>query len=245
MKHHSRLTITLLALLLFIPVASPGAGLLDELFKRLDTATSGTVDLDETTIVKGLREALSTGTARAVTSVSKQDGYFANQTIKILLPEKLRTTADLLAKFGFRQEVDDFVLAMNRAAEKAAPQARDCFLAALKEMTFADARKILNGEETAATEYFRLKTSNDIYGALKPVVAARLQEVGAVRSYQQLTERVNSIPFAGRVAVFDLDHYVTDKAVAGLFSMLGEEEKKIRTDPGARGSQLLRQVFGK
>jgi len=197
------------------------------------------------TIAKGLKEALSTGTSRAVSSVSKKDGYFANRMITIPMPEKLRTAADLVGTLGFRQEVDDVILGMNRAAEKAAPKATEHFMAALKAMTFDDARTILQGNNTAATEYFRRKTGEDIYREFKPLVSSSLLDVGAIKSYRQMTERFTAIPYAGQLAAFDLDAYVTDKAVEGLFIMLGEEEKKIRTDPAARGSELLRQVFGR
>lgn len=112
-------------------------------------------------------------------------------------------------------------------------------------MTFDDARKILKGDNTSAPEYFREKTSEDIYTAFKPVVSSSLQDVGAAQSYKQMMKRFNSIPFAGSVGAFDLDHYVTNKAVEGLFIMLGDEETKIRTDPAARGTELLRKVFGK
>lgn len=233
------------ALCLILPALPSQAGFLDTVISDLGLSGGPAAGLDDTTIVKGLKEALSTGTGRAVASVSKRDGYFDNQMIKILMPEKLRTAADLIGKFGFRNEVDDVILGMNRAAEKAAPKAMDYFMAALKAMTFDDARKILKGDSTSATEYFRQKTSGDIHTAFKPVIASSLQEVGAVHSYTQMTKRLNSIPFAGSVADFDLDQYVTNKAVEGLFKMLGEEETKIRTDPAARGTELLRKVFGK
>lgn len=233
----------LLVMLLIVP-ASSHAGFLDDLVRGLGISATPAAGLDDATIAKGLKEALSTGTKRAVTSVAKQDGYFGNQAIKILLPEKLRSAADLIGQFGFRKEVDDVILGMNRAAEKAAPKATEHFMSALKAMTFDDARTILQGDNTSATEYFRQKTGGDIYKSFKPVVASSLQDVGAVRSYSQMTARFNAIPFAGSMAAFDLEHYVTEKAVEGLFTMLGEEEKKIRTDPAARGTELLRKVFG-
>lgn len=234
----------MLALLVTVPAPSC-AGFLDDMIKVLDKSETPAAGLDDATIAKGMKEALSTGTRRAVSAVSKQDGYFGNQIIKITVPDKLRTAADLLGKFGFRQEVDAFVLGMNRAAEKAAPMATEYFMSALGSMTFDDARKILQGDNTSATEFFRQKSGEDIYKAFKPVVSSSLQDVGAVQSYRQMMARFNSIPFAGSVVSFDLDHYVTNKAVEGLFIILGEEEKKIRTNPAARGTELLRKVFGK
>jgi hypothetical protein len=242
MNHLTRLVL-FLALVVIVPVSSH-AGFLGDLLGSLGMADTPAGGLDDGTIVKGLKEALATGTGRAVSSVSKQDGYFGNQLIRIAMPENLRTAADLLARFGFKQEVDDFTLAMNRAAEKAAPKATEHFMTALKSMSFGEARTILQGDKTAATDYFRRKTRGDIQASFKPVVTSSLQEVGAVRSYKQMAARFNAIPFAGSLGAFDLEEYVTDKAVDGLFVMLGEEEKKIRTDPAARGTELLRKVFG-
>jgi hypothetical protein len=226
-------------------ISSAQAGFFDDLTSTLGVSAGQGNSLDDSTIAKGLKEALSTGTTRAVAAVSQRDGYFGNEMIKILMPEKIRNVADLLSKFGFRQEVDDFVLSMNRAAEKAAPKATDYFVEALKAMTFDDARNILQGDATSATQYFRQKTGDRIYSAFKPVVASNMKDVGVARSYGQMVDKFEAIPFAGSVGSFDLDHYVTTKAVDGLFSMLGEEEKKIRTNPAARGTELLKKVFGK
>jgi len=234
----------LLATLLLISPASSGAGFLDDVMKSMNLPKTSSSSLDDATVVKGLKEALATGTGKAVASVSKTDGYFGNQLIRILMPEKLQTAADLLGRFGFRQEVDDFVLAMNRAAEKAAPKAKEHFISALKAMSFEDARKILQGSDTSATEYFRSRTGTEIFTEFKPVVSSSLQDVGAVQSYRQLANSFKSIPFAGSFTDVDLDTYVTNKAVDGLFAMIGEEEKKIRTDPAARGTELLKKVFG-
>ncbi len=199
--------------------------------------------LDDGQIVSGLKEALSIGTGNAVAATSKVDGYFANATIKILLPEKVQKTAAVLGKVGFRQEVDDFVLSMNRAAEKAAPQARARFVGAIKEMTFADARNILRGGDTAATDYFKGKTRQKLYDDFRPVVSKSMDEVGVTRAYKQMMAKYTALPFT-RAESVDLDRHVTEKALDGLFYMVGQEEKKIRTDPAARVTDLLKTVFG-
>ena len=241
--HRTIIAATLLLTSMSIPVQ---AGFFEDLTSVLGGAEGGQGSgLNDSTIAGGLKEALATGTTRAVKAVSQRDGYFSNEMIKILLPEKIRSTADLLGRFGFQKEVDDFVLSMNRAAEKAAPKATEHFTTALKAMTFDDARAILKGDATSATEYFRQKTGEKIYADFKPVVTANMKDAGVARYYSQMTEKFQSVPFAGAVGSFDLDHYVTTKAVDGLFSMLGEEEKKIRTDPAARGTELLKKVFGK
>lgn len=245
MKHLHVAALFLVLLLCISPLAAHG-GFFDDLTRGLGLSGSSGAGLDDSTIVRGLKEALATGTTKAVTAVGQRDGYFNNAAIKILVPEKIRTVTDLLGRFGFQAQVDGFVLSMNRAAEQAAPKATEYFVSALKEMTFDDARKILQGGNTSATDYFRQKTGDRIYGAFKPVVASSMKDVGVARSYNQMMGKVESIPFAGAtVGGFDLDHYVATKAVDGLFAMLGEEEKKIRTDPAARGTELLKKVFGR
>jgi hypothetical protein len=214
-------------------------GIIKEL--GLEQGTAGS--LDSGTIDKGLREALSVATERAVKTVGATDGYFGNQAIKILLPEKFRLVGDTLSKLGYQKEVDGFVLSMNRAAEKAAPKAAEHFVGAIKEMTFDDARGILNGGSTAATDYLRRKTSDRIYASFKPVVVESMNQVGVTRSYKEMMAPYEALPLVPKQAL-DLDHYVTDKAVGGLFQMLAEEEKRIRANPAARTTELLRTVFG-
>lgn len=218
------------------------AGLLDDVIKTV--GGSGRGSSDDSTIISGLKEALSIGTDNAVKNVSQVDGYFGNQVIKLLMPEKIQNVADILRKVGYQKQVDDFVLSMNRAAEKAAPQAASIFVDAIKGMTIEDARKILNGGDTAATEFFKIKTHDKIYDAFKPIVSSSMNEVGVTRSYKEMMGKYASLPFMNKESV-DLDHYVTNKAMDGLFYMVGQEEKKIRTDPAARVTDLLKTVFGK
>jgi RNA binding exosome subunit len=233
----------LLILVVFVFSASlTHAGLLDDVMKGVGgSSKSGT---DDSTIAAGLKEALSTGTENAVNTVSQADGYFGNQMIKILMPEKIRMVADVLSKLGYQKEVDDFVLSMNRAAEKAAPKAAAFFGDAIREMTFDDARKILNGGDTSATEFFKTKTHDKLYDAFKPIISSSMDDVGATRSYKDMMSKYETVPFMSKTAM-DLDHYVTNKSLDGLFYMVGQEEKKIRTDPAARVTDLLKTVFGK
>jgi hypothetical protein len=160
------------------------------------------------------------------------------------MPEKIQNVADMLKKVGMGEQVDTFVLTMNRAAESAAPQAKGFFMDAIKEMTFDDAKKILDGSYTAATEYLDSKTRQKIYDAFKPTVSTQLDQVGDTKAYKDMMGSLSSIPFASAQSM-DLDHYVTDKALEGLFKVVGEEEKKIRTNPTARVTDLLQQVFKK
>jgi hypothetical protein len=212
---------------------------------RLDGGgTEGSGLQDQKTTASGLKEALSIGTDKAVKSVSKVDGYFANDLIKILLPEKMQKIADVVGKLGFQKQVDNLVVAMNRAAEAAAPKATSLFVQAIKEMTFDDGRKILQGGDTAATEYFKGKTSQKLYDQFKPVVVSSMEKVGVAKAYKDVMTPYQSMPFASKDSL-DLDHYVTSKALEGLFTMVAQEEKKIRTDPAARVTDLLKKVFGK
>ncbi|NIQ02550.1 MAG: DUF4197 family protein [Nitrospinaceae bacterium] len=194
-------------------------------------------------IIAGLKEALSIGTGNAVIDVSKAGGYFRNQAIKILLPAEIQKTGQALRKFGFGRVVDDFEHSMNTAAEKAAPQAKAIFLDAITQMTFEDARRILNGPDTAATDYLRAKTSPAIAKLFRPIITDTMNQVGVTRLYKQMVEPLKRLPIDSPVPV-DLDGYVTDKALHGLFVMVAEEEKKIRRDPAARVTQLLKDVFG-
>jgi uncharacterized protein DUF4197 len=197
---------------------------------------------EESTIVAGLRDALAVGTENAVKLVSQPDGYFGNELIKILLPEKIRTVAETMGRLGMQKQVDEFVLSMNRAAEKAGPEALGIFIDAVRNMSIEDALGILDGEETAATEYFRIRTSESIHNAFSPIISDSMSEAGVTRAFKALMERTRSLPFI-QIDPFDLDKYVTEKSIEGLFFMIGEEEKKIRSDPAARVTDLLKQVF--
>jgi Protein of unknown function (DUF4197) len=231
----------LLAFLMMVPVHPADAGLMDDLLQR--TGVGQTSGPGNDRIVAGLKEALSIGTGNAVTTTSKTDGYFGNQAIKILMPDKIQKVANVLGKVGYQKEVDDFVLSMNRAAEKAAPRAKAIFIDAIREMTVEDARKILDGGDTAATDHFRAKTSGKLYEAFQPIVSSSMNEVGTTRSYKEMMGKYTSLPFASAESL-DLDRYVTNKALAGLFYLVGQEEIKIRKDPAARVTDLLKSVFG-
>lgn len=200
--------------------------------------------LSDDNIVSGLKEALEIGSGNAVSLTGRTDGYFGNQAIKILMSEKLRSLEKGLRAVGYADKLDEFVLSMNRAAEKAAPAAKDIFWGAIKQMSFEDARKVLSGGDTAATDYFRGKTSEKLGSAFKPPVTQTMNEVGVTKQYKELVGRYESIPFAKSVS-FDIDDYVVTKALDGLFHVLGEEERKIRKDPSARVTDLLKTVFGK
>jgi uncharacterized protein DUF4197 len=230
-------------------VASPAAAQLDQILKQLPQLP-GTEQIPpggaigDVKIGQALKEALQVATANAVAVTGKTDGYFKNQVIKILLPERLRTLETGLRAVGYGAEVDELVLGMNRAAERAAPQAKEIFWDAIGVMTIDDARKILNGSDTAATDYFRTKTSEPLTASFRPIVEQSMRQVGVTRQYNELLGRAKAIPFLN-VDAYDLDDYVVGKALNGLFHVVGDEEKKIRTNPAARVTELLRDVFGR
>ena len=210
-----------------------------------DTAQKlgGAKGLSDDDIINGLKQALEVGTGNAVTTVSQTNGYFNNPKIRIPLPENVQKAEKLLRATGFGSQVDEFELSMNKAAERAAPEAKAIFLDAIKQMSFADARQILDGPDNAATQYFQDKTSDQLQVVFKPITHQAMSEVGVTRSYQSIDDKIKTIPFADRMSL-DLDQYVTDKALNGLYLMLAEEEKKIRQDPAARVTNLLKKVFG-
>ncbi len=220
---------------------------LDQIRQRARAATqsrsTGRV-LSNDKIVAGLKEALTVSTRNAVDSTGRPDGFLENAAIKILLPDKLRKSGNGLRLIGMGSQVDALEVEMNRAAEQATPAAEQIFINAVKQMRFDDARQILSGNDTAATEYFCRQSSDQLIAAFAPIVHREMENVGVVRQYNQLMNN----PVALRVAAiqnFNLDDYVVGKTVDGLFYVMAEEEKKIREDPMAQTTSLLKEVFGR
>jgi hypothetical protein len=223
-------------------LTQPASAQLDRIFKGLKLGEKS--GLSDAKIGSGLKEALQIGTENAVKLTGKTNGYFLNQVIKILMPEKLRTFEKGLRAVGYGPKVDEFILSMNRAAERSAPFAKQIFWDAIGEMTFEDVRRILSGHETAATDYFKGKTSDKLAAVFKPIVDKAMKEVGVTRQYKDLVGRYENLPFVKKESL-DIDQYVVTKALDGLFHMVGDEEKKIRKNPAARTTDLLKEVFGK
>ena len=237
------MAIRALALAAIIVVSTaPASAQLEQVFKKLGLGKR--TELSDEKITSGLKGALQVGTDNAVRSTGRPDGYFGNEAIKVLMPEKLRTLEKGLRAIGYGPDVDEFVLSMNRAAERAAPHAKAIFWGAILELSFEDARQIFSGGDTAATDYFRDKTTDKLVGAFTPVVEEAMDEVGVTRQYNQLVGRARAIPFL-KSEFLDINEYVVSKALDGLFYVLAEEERKIRKDPAARITKLLKEVFGK
>jgi hypothetical protein len=214
-----------------------------DLFKRAQDTVGVGGGLSDSKIVEGLKEALEIGTGNAVTSVSQVGGYYNNPEIKIPLPASVQKVEKILRTAGYGAQLDAFELSMNKAAETAAPEAKGIFLDAIKKMTISDARKILEGRDNEATLYFKDKTYDQLNQTFKPIVHTTMSEVGVTRKFQDLNESASSVPFVGGFS-FDLDNYVTEGGLDGLFHMLAQEEKKIRENPAARVTDLLKEVFG-
>jgi Protein of unknown function (DUF4197) len=228
--------------LALLPVRGLSAGQWQNILNKLEGGNKA--GLSESKIASGLKEALQVGTENTVKSTGRKNGYFGNPAIKILLPQKLQMVEKGLRLMGKGPQVDDFVLSMNRAAEEAAPLAKPIFLRALRAMTFQDARRILSGGNTAATDYFKQKTSAQLTEAFTPVVEKAMANTGVTRKYESLMGIASDLPF-GKPGALDINHYVVSKSLDGLFYVLGQEEAKIRKNPAARVTPLLKQVFGK
>ena len=224
--------------------AQTAGGQLDEIFKKAGTILGhDNSQLTDAKIIAGLKEALQVSTGKAVALTGKPDGFLKNQAIRILLPPKLQTVGKGMRMLGMGARVDELEVGMNRAAEQATPQAKQVFLAAVRKMSFNDARHILTGNDTAATDYFKRTSSADLAAAFAPIVNQSMQRVGVVQQYERV---LNSAPGGNTlVGQFDLNKYVLGKTLDGLFYMLGEEEKRIRRDPAAQTTALLREVFSK
>ncbi|MCB9800333.1 MAG: DUF4197 domain-containing protein [Candidatus Omnitrophica bacterium] len=239
-------TLFIAGCVLLIPKAE--AGFLDQLKETISAKTqmpsdSAQVPADAT-IISGLKEALSIGIKKAVENAGVEDGFYKNPEIKIPFPEKLMLIDKTLRKVGLGSQIDTFELSMNRAAEKAAPYAKEIVLDALKQMTFSDAKKIISGSQTAATDYFKTATSDKLTAVFKQQAQAVMNEYTITQQYNGLVHKYNELPLAAKPKLFDAEDYVAAKTIDGLFKLMGDEEQKIRQDPKARVTELLKTVFG-
>lgn len=234
--------LVMVGLLFIAGAASNAAGGWTDVIKNTMDSVGGGNQLDNMEIVNGLKEALEIGTNQAVQLAGRENGYFGNPDIKIPLPESIAKTEPLVRAAGMGDQLDAFLLSMNRAAESAAPEARAIFWEAIKQMQFDDARRILEGRDNEATLYFQDKTTAQLTAAFKPKVHEAMQAVGVTQQYHALQSGAETIPFLSEWLV-DLDDYVTTQALDGLFHLVAAEEAKIRQDPAARVTDLLQKVF--
>jgi hypothetical protein len=193
-------------------------------------------------VAEGLKEALTTGASKGSDLVSQLDGYYKNAEIRIPFPPEVKRVEDRLRQIGMGAEVDKFVLALNRAAEDAAQEAKPIFVSAIRQMTIQDAWSILRGEQTAATQYLNRTTSPQLKERFSPIVQNSLNKMNATQLYTNLITAYNKIPLVQKVNP-SLEEYATDKAIEGLFVMVAKEERNIRQNPGARTTDVLKKVF--
>jgi hypothetical protein len=238
------MSLSFFLLAFLMTAAAPAHAQLDRVLKGLGGMSASGSGISDARVGDGLKEALKVGTENAVLQTGRVDGFLKNQAIKILMPRPLQTIEQPLRLIGYGPQIDEFVVSMNRAAEMAVPFAIEIFWDAIGAMTFDDASKILNGSDTAATDYFKAKTSKKLHAAFRPPVESVMAEVGVTRQYNELIGRYKSVPFAQTIS-FDINQYVTEKSTDGIFFVVGQEEKKIRTNPAARATDLLKEVFGR
>jgi hypothetical protein len=219
-------------------------GLLACGFLAVSTSTCDRIGLSEAEVAEGLREALKVGTDTAVTHGSESDGYFLNQAIKILLPPEASTLQTIVSALpGGQILLDNLILKLNRAAEAAAPHAKDIFVDAILAITIDDAFAILEGADDAATQYLSGKTFTSLYGLFKPDIESALSSVGAQQAWTEVVDLYNTVPFVDPVNA-DLADHTTTKALDGLFHLVADEEGKIRNDASHRVNEILQKVFG-
>ena len=193
-------------------------------------------------VAAGLKEALTNGASKGSDLVSQVDGYFKNAEIKIPFPPEVQKVETKLRQMGMGDQVDKFVLALNRGAEDAAKEAKPIFVTAIKQMTIQDAWSILKGEDDSATQYLKRTTTSQLTEKFKPVIQKSLEKTNATKYYKDLVTTYNKIPLVQKVNP-NLDDYATEKAISGLFVMVAKEEKSIRDNPTARTTELLKKVF--
>lgn len=208
----------------------------------LGSMNTGSGALSSTEIAAGLKEALSIGTQNSASKLSAVDGFFSNAAIKILLPEEAQKVESTLRNIGLGSLVDKAILSVNRAAEEASKSATPIFVNAIKEMSITDALGILKGGDYAATDYFKGKTTAPLTAAFKPVIEKALAKTDATKYWNDVFTAYNK--FTTKPINTDLSGYVTEKSLSGIFYEVGLEEQKIRKDPAARVTELLKKVFG-
>jgi hypothetical protein len=200
-------------------------------------------DLTSKEAIAGLKTALEKGSQAAVAALGRTDGFLGNAKVKIPLPESLERAERLLRRVGMGRYADELIVGMNRAAEAAVPEARALLVDSIRKMTLQDAKGILRGGDTAATDYFRRTTRERLHARFLPIVEKATAKVQLAQSYEQYADKAAAVGLL-RKEDADLDAYVTAKALDGLYLMIAEEEKKIRKDPLGTGSAILRKVFG-
>lgn len=244
MRLPSSLLLPAVTAALLLAALSTRAGPLGEFAQKAYEATRrANAGISDADIGAALKEALAQGTRNAVTELGSSDGFWKDPRFRIPLPKTLRKADPLLRGFGAGPRLDELHLSVNRAAEAAVPVAAEVFSGAIRNLSLKDVRAILDGPPDAATRYFQQSTSASLQAKFKPIVAGITAKAGLARQYQAVLASAG--PLAGTLGAPDLDAWVTQKTLNGLFLRIADEERAIRDNPAARGTELLRKVFGK
>ncbi len=204
------------------------AGLLDQ-FSQADVS-------------KGLKDSLQQGAIAAVSKLGQENGFFSNAKVKIPLPKPMQNAAKMMRAFGMKKQADDLVLSMNRAAEAAIPEAKELFVAAVKSMSVQDAKGIFSGGEDSATQYFRKATEESLRGKFLPIVVKAIEKVGLAQKYNAVAGKASKLGLIEENES-NVENYVTQKALDGLFVMIADEEKAMRADPVKAGTEIAKKIF--
>ncbi len=215
----------------------------NQIFNTLKSNQSGSTSLSNADIGDGLKEALNVATDTVVGKLGSLNGFYSDSKIHIPLPNTLMKVKKTLDKIGFAKSLNDLETKLNRAAEIATPKAKEIFFKAISEMTIEDVKKIYNGEDDAATKYFKNKMTPDLSKAMKPLIDQSLSEVEAVQVYNSIIDRYNSTPLVTHLNG-DISDYALTKTLDGIFYYLAKEEAEIRKNPAKRTTELLKKVFG-
>ncbi len=227
----------------FLLLLFTGCDELNHLVSQYPDVANQTMAPTQTEIVAGLKDALKVGIKNAVKSTSKKDGFNGNSLIHIPVPDEAQKVVEVVNTLGLNSLVGDFETSLNRAAEEASGKAVDIFVNSITQMTFNDAVAIWKGDDNAATEYLKRTSYTQLEDAFDPITKKAIEDVGVTAYWDDLAKVYNNVPFVTKVNP-DLNKYVNEKAIDGLFLMVANEEKKIRENPAARVTDILKRVFG-
>ena len=239
-------SILIIISILTAPLLGSSQSFLNQIKDQVNSAVGGSSqgsNLTNDEVIRGLKEALNVGTNNATGKAARTDGFFKNPSIKIPFPPEARMVESTAKSVGMSSQVDNFVKTMNRAAEEASKEAAPIFINAVRTMTITDGLSILRGGNGAATNYLKNRTTAELTNKFSPIVKRAINKVHLTRYWKPIITKYNKIPGVRRQNP-DLDRYVTERALQGLFKLIADEENKIRKDPAARVSDILRKVFG-
>jgi len=223
------------------PAAAGWRDVFDDVKEKLNSSSKG--GLSTSDVVEGLKEALKVGSKKSIDILGKTDGFYKDKHVKIPMPEKLQNVDKLLRRIGQDKLADRFIKTMNRAAEKSVKSTFNIFVSAIKQMTLKDAMDIYKGRDDEATRYFRKTKGSEIQQTIHPIVKKATEETGVTSNYKKIASKVRKLHPSLAKSMPNIDEYVTEKTMDGIFYKLAKEEALIRKDPAARTTEILKKVF--